>query len=109
MCSRLIAPPCAETQDVVEIDEDVSSNDTLAMVTRAGGNKRTRREGQLDGVTCLMRGISHAIVEGFVGYATLDTGERIYSGPAAPEQGLGEIEAVVRDALAEKGRDGRDL
>lgn len=56
-----------------------------------------------------MRGISHAIVEGFVGYAALDTGERIYSAPAAPEQGLGEIEAVVRDAIAEKGRDGRDL
>lgn len=51
---------------------------------------------------------AHAIVEGFVGYAALGTGERVYSAPAAPEHGLGEIEAMVRDAIAEKGLDAGD-
>lgn len=51
---------------------------------------------------------AHAIAEGFVGYAALGTGERVYSAPAAPEQGLGEIETIVRDAIAEKGPDPGD-
>jgi hypothetical protein len=43
-----------------------------------------------------------ATAEGFVGYVALGTGERIYSTPAVPEQDLGEIESMVRAAIAEK-------
>ncbi|HYI98920.1 MAG TPA: hypothetical protein VEX36_04480 [Thermoleophilaceae bacterium] len=43
---------------------------------------------------------AHMITEGFVGYAALGTGERIYSAPATPEQGLGEIESMVQAAVA---------
>lgn len=50
----------------------------------------------------------HVIKEGFVGYAVLGTGERVYSAPASPEQGLGEIEATIRDAIAEREPDASD-
>ncbi len=50
----------------------------------------------------------HAIVEGFVGYAVFGTGERVYSAPAGREQGLGEIEAMVGDAIAEEEPDAAD-
>lgn len=42
-----------------------------------------------------------AIAEGFVGYAILGTGDRAYSDLATPEEGLGDIEAMVRGAIAE--------
>jgi len=41
-----------------------------------------------------------AIADGFVGYAALGTGERVYSVPATPEPGLGEIQSQVRDVIA---------
>lgn len=46
-----------------------------------------------------------AIVEGFIGYAALGTGKRVYSVPAAPEQGLGEIQSEVQDVIAEQDLD----
>jgi hypothetical protein len=42
-----------------------------------------------------------AIAEGFVGYVALGTGEYIYSTPAVPGQDLGEIETLVRAAIAQ--------
>ena len=39
-----------------------------------------------------------AIAEGFVGYAILGTGDRVYSDLATSEEGLGDIEALVRRA-----------
>ena len=52
---------------------------------------------------------AEAIAEGFIGYAVLGTGDRIYSDLAAPEQGLGEIEAMVRGAIAEAASQGETV
>jgi len=41
-----------------------------------------------------------AIIEGFVGYAALSTDERIYSAPAAFDQGLEEFQSMTRGAVA---------
>ena len=47
-----------------------------------------------------------AIADGFVGYAMLGTGERVYSVPATPEPGLGEIQSDIRNIIA--GQDPSD-
>lgn len=39
------------------------------------------------------------IADGFVGYAALGTGERVYSVPATPDPGLGEIQSEIRDVV----------
>lgn len=45
-----------------------------------------------------------AIGDGFIGYATLGTGERVYSVPATPDLGLGELRSEIRDAIAGEDR-----
>jgi hypothetical protein len=41
-----------------------------------------------------------AITDGFVGYSVLGTGERVYSVPATPDSGLGDIQSQIRDVIA---------
>lgn len=48
------------------------------------------------------------ITDGFVGYAMLGTGDRIYSVPATPEPGLDEIQSDVRDIIAEQNLSDED-
>lgn len=43
---------------------------------------------------------AEAIADGFIGYAALATGERVYSVPATPEPGLDEIQSQVRGVIA---------
>lgn len=45
-----------------------------------------------------------AIGDGFIGYVTLGTGERVYSVPATPDLGLGELRSEIRDAIAGEDR-----
>lgn len=47
-----------------------------------------------------------SIAEGFIGYALLGTGERIYSEPTAPAADIGEIQGMIRGAIAEAASKG---
>lgn len=49
-----------------------------------------------------------AIADGFVGYAVLGTGERIYSPPAAPDPNLGEVQRMVQEKVRELGLGGEE-
>jgi len=44
---------------------------------------------------------SDAAAEGFVGYAVLGTGKRVYSVPGMPDPGLAEIQADVMETASE--------
>lgn len=44
---------------------------------------------------------SDVAAEGFVGYAVLGTGKRVYSVPAIPDPGLAEIQADVMKTASE--------
>ena len=41
-----------------------------------------------------------AIEGGFVGFAVLGTGERVYSVPAAPQRDISEAQALIKDIAA---------
>ena len=43
------------------------------------------------------------IADGFLGYAILGTGKRIYAVPATPEPDLGEIHSDLREIIAREG------
>lgn len=51
---------------------------------------------------------SDAIADGFVGYAVLGTGDRIYSPPAAPDPNLADLQRMIQDDVREHGLGGEE-